>query len=281
MLQDKQTRCERNSCWLRQQSNKTCRTCEKEVAMKNLTNILQSPYTREGIADLLELSKGPVAEKVLNHIYRNDKTYLKTLLTQSEEIRKEFFQRMAFHSDTELCSVVCWCLHQKIIGLLPYPAECMLCLANMLRYYEDKYASAVILRSVLYDYNEGIRMNKLIRKGKHLEQFAWAIMEVQGMEGVYLTFLEKSNNPPIHYHPILDAYTLRQNDEELTNKVYSEFRRRKARWESELMEKAMHPSRVFHWCFTEDEKNRHPFTPMYVFSEGRAEWFQPLNQHFV
>ena len=273
MLQE--TRCERNSCWLRQKSNNPCATCEKEVAMKNLTNILQSPYTRTGIADLLELSKGPVADKVLRHIYKHDKPHLKTLLTQSEEIRKEFFQRMAFHSDTELCAVVCWCMHQKILDLLPYPSECMLCLAHMLRYYEDEYARAVILRNVAHDYNEGIRMNTLIRKGKHLEEFAWAILEVQGMEGVYLNFINKTKYTPIRYHPFLDKYAVQKED------VYTMYRLRKAAWESELLEKAMHPSRVFHWCFTEDEKNRHESIPMYVFSQGRAEWFVSFNQHFV
>ena len=123
-------------------------------------------------------------------------------------------------------------------------------------------------------------MNKLIRKGKHLEQFAWAILEVQGMEGVYLSFIEKTNDIPVRYHPILDAYALRQDDDDLRDKVYTEFRLRKEVWESELLEKAMHPSRVFHWCFTEDEKSRHPHMLSYLFSKGKARWFT-FNQHFV
>lgn len=118
-------------------------------------------------------------------------------------------------------------------------------------------------------------MNTLIRKGKHLEEFAWAILEVQGMEGVYLNFINKTKYTPIRYHPFLDKYAVQKED------VYTMYRLRKAAWESELLEKAMHPSRVFHWCFTEDEKNRHESIPMYVFSQGRAEWFVSFNQHFV
>ena len=169
-----------------------------------------------------------------------------------------FDYRIYTHNETDLCHVYGYYL-RNVDHCTPMPS-CLRCLAHTLRYSKDKYVQSVILRSIVFLYEEGPNMQSIIARAKHtksqaLYEFGLAIVEVQGIYGVFDTYINTIDSPlavKIQAHPLL--HKMLMEDEYLKRRVYARFRARKQVFYEELYAKAWHPSRFMQWCYTEDEK---------------------------
>lgn len=190
--------------------------------------------------------------------------------------QKLFDYRIYTHNETDLCPVYSYYL-RNVDHCTPMPS-CLRCLTHALRYSKDKYVQSVILRSVVM--YEGPNMQSIIARAKNtksaaLYEFGLAIIEVQGIYGVFDTYINMIDIPlavKIQAHPLL--HKLLMEDELLKRRVYARFKARKQVFYEELYAKAWHPSRFMQWCYTEDEKVGMDI-PEYKFQKGAAwniEW---------
>jgi hypothetical protein len=211
-------------------------------------------------------------------------TYAYTLYKKNKVLdflaknQKLFDYRIYTHNETDLCPVYGYYL-RNVDHCTPMPS-CLRCLAHALRYSKDKYAQSVILRSVVFLYEEGPKMQSIVARAKNtksaaLYEFGLAIIEVQGIYGVfdtYINMLDVSLAVKIQQHPLLHKFLM--ESELLKRRVYGIFKARKQVFYEELYAKAWHPSRFMQWCYTEQEKEGMDI-PEYKFQKGAAwniEW---------
>lgn len=187
-----------------------------------------------------------------------------------------FDYRIYTHNDTKLCPVYGYYL-RNVDHCTPMPS-CLRCLANALRYSKDKYVQSLILKSVVFRYEDGPNMQSIIARAKNnqknLYEFGLAIIEVQGIYGVFDTYLELINNIQLavkiqRHYPLLHKNLM--EDELLKRWVYPHFKVRKQIFYEELFAKAYHPSRFMQWCFTEEEKEGMDI-PQYNFQKVGSPW---------
>lgn len=206
--------------------------------------------------------------------YKINKASVLDFITKNQNL---FDYRIYTHNETKLCPVYSYYL-RHVDHCTPMPS-CLRCLAHTLRYSKDKYVQSLILRSVLMRY-EGPNMQSIIARAKNtksqaLYEFGLALIEVQGIYGVfdtYINLLDVSLAVKIQAYPLL--HKLLMEDEFLKRRVYGRFKARKQVFYEELYAKAWHPSRFMQWCYTEDEKVGMDI-PEYKFQKGgpwNIEW---------
>ena len=206
-------------------------------------------------------------------LYKENKASVLDFVTKHQPT---FDYRIYTHNETNLCPVYGYYL-RNTDHCTPMPS-CLRCLAHTLRYSKDKYVQSVILRSVVMR-NEGPNMQSIIARAKNnsksLYEFGLAIIEAQGIYGVFDTYINLLDIPlavKIQAHPLL--HKLLMEDELLKRRIYGRFKARKQVFYEELYAKAWHPSRFMQWCYTEDEKAGMDI-PEYKFQKGgpwNIEW---------
>ena len=218
---------------------------------------------------IMHTSKGENFDNTAYTLYKSNKH--QEFLATFQDI---FNYRIYTHNETNLCPVYSWYVRNSDCSVIP---SCLRCLTHALRYSKDKYVQTLILKSVVIRYEDGPNMQSIVQRAKNLRssslyEFGLAIIETQGIYGVFDTYIERINNIQlavrIQGHPLLHKLLL--TDDILKMRVYREFRARKRIFYEELYAKAWHPSRYMHWCLDEGEK---PVDiPPYVFQDHGSPW---------
>ena len=207
------------------------------------------------------------------HLYNTQRSTLLDFLSTKQNL---FDYRIYTHTETKLCAVYSYYLRQ-VDHCTPIPT-CLRCLAHALRYSKDNYLKSLILKSVVIRYEEGPNLQSIIQRAKNtnpaaLYEFGTAIIEAQGIYGVFDTYIQLIKNVPlavkIQNHPLL--HSLIMEDEFLKECLYRRLKERKHLFNEELFAKAYHPSRFMQWCFTEDEKEGMD-VPQYNFQNVGSPW---------
>jgi len=254
----------KKTCWLPSQG--LCGTCQ----MKKHTDHKELQKSPEW------LKLGDNFDNYAYRLYSTKQAPSETLLTFLSNFQGIFDYRIYAHNETKLCPVFSYYLRHSDLDM-PMPS-CLRCLAHSLRYAKDKYVQSMILRSVVMRYEDGPNMQSIIKKARNanaasLYEFGTAIVEVQGIYGVFDTYIELINNislaVKIQSHPLL--HKLLMQDELLKRRVYNRFKARKCIFYEELYAKAWHPSRFMQWCYTEGEKEGMDI-PSYVFQTKGSPW---------
>ena len=250
----------KKTCWLPNQKD-LCGTCQNaKLADSDFT-------TLERIPETLKFLRGNF-DDIAYSLYSQRKH--QDFLTKFQDI---FQYRIYTHNETKLCPVYGWYLRNSEDSPIP---NCLRCLAHALRYAKDKYVQTTILRCVVMRYEDGPNMQSIVQRATNarspsLYEFGLAIIEAQGIYGVFDTYIERINNiqlaVKIQAHPLLHKLLL--TDEFLKRRVYNIFKARKRIFYEELYAKAWHPSRYMHWCLDEGEKFD---VPPYVFQKIGSPW---------
>lgn len=219
--------------------------------------------------------QGVLASNFDNHVYALYKINKASTLDFLTKNQTTFDYRIYTHNETNLCPVYSYYLRHTD-HCTPMPS-CLRCLAHALRYSKDKYDQSLILKSVVMRYEDGPRLQSIISRAKHtnssaLYEFGLAIIEVQGIYGVFDTYIELLDIPlavKIQAHPLL--HKLLMEDDLLKRRIYGRFKARKLIFYEELYAKAWHPSRFMQWCYTEDEKKGMEI-PDYKFQGSGSPW---------
>ena len=207
-------------------------------------------------------------------LYKENKASVLDFLSKNQTT---FDYRIYTHNETNLCPVYGYYL-RNTDHCTPMPS-CLRCLAHTLRYSNDKYVQGLILKSVVMRYEDGPNMQSIIARAKNnsksLYEFGLAIIEAQGIYGVFDTYINLLDIPlavKIQAYPLL--HKLLMEDELLKKRIYGRFKARKQVFYEELYAKAWHPSRFMQWCYTEEEKEGMDI-PEYKFQKGgpwNIEW---------
>ena len=207
-------------------------------------------------------------------LYKENKASVLDFLSKNQTT---FDYRIYTHNETNLCPVYGYYL-RNTDHCTPMPS-CLRCLAHTLRYSKDKYVQGLILKSVVMRYEDGPNMQSIIARAKNnsksLYEFGLAIIEAQGIYGVFDTYINLLDIPlavKIQAYPLL--HSLLMEDELLKRRIYGRFKARKQVFYEELYAKAWHPSRFMQWCYTEEEKEGMDI-PEYKFQKGgpwNIEW---------
>lgn len=207
-------------------------------------------------------------------LYKENKASVLDFLSKHQNT---FDYRIYTHNETNLCPVYGYYL-RHVDHCTPMPS-CLRCLAHTLRYSKDKYVQGLILKSVVMRYEDGPNMQSIIARAKNnsksLYEFGLAIIEAQGIYGVFDTYINLLDIPlavKIQGYPLL--HSLLMEDELLKRRIYGRFKARKQVFYEELYAKAWHPSRFMQWCYTEEEKEGMDI-PEYKFQKGgpwNIEW---------
>ena len=272
-------------CWLKASKNSLCNTCDSLHNQDVLSSIL-NPFNATALqlhmkkpTHLSIINTYPTFDTFAKLLYKRDKPFLLSYLNTFKE---RLIDRVYTHSNTDLCNVYCWLLHTKseISEELPMPNSCLRCLAHTLR-YGDKYMQSLILKSVVLYYDDGPHIQTLIHRKPSdmaLIEFGSAIIETQGVNGVFGAFLDmiREKTDVIEYlqlHPFLHKTTLSDtNLRTLKQNLYLYFKFRKRIFYEELFVKAYHPSRHMQWCFDEEDKEGFSEIPTYIFTMKKAAW---------
>ena len=208
-------------------------------------------------------------------LYKENKASVLDFLSKNQTT---FDYRIYTHNETNLCPVYGYYL-RNTDHCTPMPS-CLRCLAHTLRYSKDKYVQGLILKSVVMRYEDGPNMQSIIARAKNnsksLYEFGLAIIEAQGIYGVFDTYINLLDIPlavKIQAYPLL--HKLLMEDELLKKRIYGRFKARKQVFYEELYAKAWHPSRFMQWCYTEEEKEGMDI-PEYKFQKGgpwNIEWW--------
>ncbi len=212
----------RKKCWLKKQSNchALCKTCNLTKQKERFNKVLSfdthlritaiKMYTQLEEHDSI-ISFDTNFDRLIRCLLE-DKPFLKEYL--NKHIQK-FIYRMYTHSESEVCDVFCWALHSTNLNL-PLPNSCLRCLSHTLRYSSDKYTKSLILRSIVVYYEDCPNTEKLIKKTyaeNTLYEFGSAIIEEQGIHGVFGTFLDLIKGKDeliskLQLHPLLHKMIL-------------------------------------------------------------------------
>jgi hypothetical protein len=250
----------KKTCWIPSEKD-LCGTCQNAKLADNFTSgkVERTPET-------LKFLRGNF-DNIAYSLYSQRKH--RDFLTKFQDI---FEYRIYTHNETKLCPVYGWYLRNSEDSPMP---NCLRCLAHALRYAKDKYVQTTILRSVVMRY-DGPNMQSIIQRAKNakspsLYEFGTALLEVQGIYGVFDTFIELIDVPlavKIQGHPLL--HKMLMEDELLKLRVYRTFKARKCKFYEELYAKAWHPSRFMQWCLDEGEKSMD--IPQYLFQRIGSPW---------
>ena len=257
----------KKKCWQKEKAGALCGTCEFTKQKEKFNAVLSQNialikiYTNLESLSLAHGDKGSAVDKgsiiardtYFDRLVRrllDDKAFLKDFL---EKNKSRFEYRVYTHSESELCDVVCWALHTAKMDI-PIPNACLKCLAHTLRYSSDKYTRSLILRSVIFSYNDGPKIQTIARRMKKessLYEFGAAIIEQQGGNGVYETYMDVIQDKTqvvsaLNEHPLLHI-TQETQDIHIKQRKLQEFK-------DELMTAAYEPSRAFEWCLAEEDK---------------------------
>lgn len=247
----------KKTCWIPSKKD-LCGTCQN-------AKIADSPLERE--PETLKFLRGNF-DNIAYKLYKSNKH--QEFLTKFNDV---FQYRIYAHNETNLCPVYGWYLRNSEDSPMP---NCLMCLAHALRYAKDKYVQSLILKSVVMLY-DGPNMKSIMARAKHakspaLYEFGLAIIEVQGIYGVFDAYIDLLDIPlavKIQGHPILHKLLL--TDDILKLRVYRQFKARKCKFYEELYAKAWHPSRFMHWCLDTQEKEGMDISP-YLFQKVGSPW---------
>jgi hypothetical protein len=247
----------KKKCWLNKQSNchAMCNTCNLTKQKERFNKVLSQQtkaikmYTQLQEHDSI-ISFDTNFDRLIRCLLE-DKPFLREYL--KKHIQK-FIYRMYTHSESDLCDVFCWALHSTDLDL-PIPNSCLKCLSHTLRYSSDKYTKSLILRSLVVYYDDCPNTENLVKKSneKTLYEFGSAIIEQQGIDGVFGPFLNLIKGKDeliskLQLHPLLHSIS---DTNILKKELYTLFKKKP--FEEELMARAYEPSRVI-WCMTEEDK---------------------------
>ena len=247
----------RKKCWLNKQSNchALCSTCNLTKQKERFEQILDSHISI--IKNYTELQEHDSIISFDTNFDRLTRCLLEDKIALREYLKKhiqKFIYRIYTHSESDICDVVCWALHSTELDL-PIPNSCLKCLSHTLRYSSDKYTKSLILRSLVVYYDDCPNIENLVKKSneKTLYEFGSAIIEQQGIHGVFGPFLELIKGKDeliskLQLHPLL--HSLAHNNA-LKKELYTLFKKKP--FEEELMARAYEPSRVL-WCMDEEDK---------------------------
>ena len=257
----------KKTCWLPSQGE-FCGTCQNAKYADQIRSISNELVPSTKSIQFLRLKDN--FDNLAYSLYRDRKH--QQFLKRFKDL---FDYRIYTHDDTKLCPVYGDYLRNTDEDS-PMP-NCLRCLAHALRYSKDKYVQSLILKSVIVPYIDGPNLQSIIRKAKNANQnslyeFGLAIIEVQGIYGVFDTYIQLLDIPlavKIQAHPLL--HKLLMEDELLKRRIYARFRARKRIFYEELYAKAWHPSRFMQWCYTEDEKKGMEI-PDYKFQKIGSPW---------
>lgn len=290
----------KKTCWL--PAKLLCGSCEYMKKVDEAKSIIDAGQEYPRTADMSFIKAGQNFDNMAYDIYKKDKVALNKFLNRFADV---FNYKIYTHSNTNLCPVFSYYIRQGQ-GSQGHETEtpmpnCLSCLAHVLRYSKDKYVQSLILRSVVF-YQDGPNIQSIVKKATNtnnesglasmgpcplikalispgprsqpLYEFGAAIIEVQGIDGVFDTYIELINNIPLavslQKHPLLHKTLLEQSDV-LKRGIYKLFRHRKRIFYEELYAKAYHPSRFMQWCFTEDQKEGMDISP-YIFQDKGSPW---------
>jgi len=254
----------RKKCWLKKQSNchALCNTCNLNKQKERFNKVLSletkaiKMYTQLQEHDSI-ISFDTNFDRLIRCLLE-DKPFLKEYL--NKHIQK-FIYRIYTHSESDLCDVFCWALHSTDLDL-PIPNSCLKCLSHTLRYSSDKYTKSLILRSIVVYYDDCPNIETIIKKTRDettLYEFGSAIIEEQGIHGVFGTFLDLIKGKDeliskLQLHPLLHKMILSDTSlPTLKKELYRIFTNNKNSFEDELLAIAYEPSRVI-WCIDEEDK---------------------------
>lgn len=270
----------KKKCWQKEKSDSLCGTCEfakqKEMfnailsqniaLVKIYTNLESLTYRANHSSSDSILNRDIYFDRIVRRLL-DDKVFLKEFL---EKYKSRFDYRVYMHSESEMCDVVCWALHTGKMEL-PIPNSCLKCLAHTLRYSPDKYTKNLILRSVIFSYNDGPKIQTIARRMKKessLYEFGLAIIEQQGSNGVYDTYINTIKDKTrvltaLHEHILLHNthnihITHNTHNTDNTHNTHKtntlELKSKIDEFKEELIAATYEPSRVFDWCIAEEDK---------------------------
>ena len=270
-------------CWFPRKSNSNyCYSCEKEKDLAFIeNNITKIPLILSSNEFCRVLHHNDILDRIFKEMYTNHKEYLKTYITNITGTFMEniLILRIKNHVSTDLCPVIAWMLRLKIYPEEIMPEKCFKCCSHILRHSQiNRNLIFYTFRFNPYELRNEFRMKELIKKNENndsiLKEFAYAILETEGNAFIYNDYMKSIKEYIKGNSQELENYILLHNTEfSLENKesIYSICVKRMSIIKDELLAVSMHPSRVFHWCISEDSKKMHNL-PDYVFSEGRAPW---------
>jgi hypothetical protein len=279
----------KKKCWFSPAyKSPLCSSCQKAKNEDSFETRMKGNYI-----DLLTSKEfdscryqGENLDRALRLLYNKHKHFLSCYLKTIENIHigNHLLLRITTHTNTSLCAVIRWMLQEGLYPESLLPHNCLRCASHLIRgnITNDIYFAIHFPMGGV----EHFDMRRLIVKNskniKQLAEVAHAIYEISGDTPVlteyknlvekhisqedHLQFTEELANNPLLHKSILES-------DSVANKkmLYKRFRARKAPFWEELSAKSMHPSRVFQWCMTEDEKKGFD-TPEYIFCSGKAPW---------
>ncbi len=276
-------------CWFSPADNDTlCSSCKKAQSQATLDTLM-----RGNPIDMLArkefstfLTTGDTLDRAMRLLYEKDKKFLSYYLKSIENtyIERHLLLRILSHSNNSLCAVIRWMIQEGLYPDSLLPHACLRCVPHLIRGHitnEIYFGIHFPIGGV-----DNFDMRRLIVKNSknigQLAEVAHAIDEISGAAGPgreyrelleklisqedILLFAETLANSPLLHKSILESDSIADK-----KMLYARFRARKADFWEELHAKSMHPSRVFQWCMTEDEKKGFD-TPEYVFCDGKAPW---------
>jgi len=278
-------------CWLTPVDNSNyCSSCTEAKDYAFIDRQLKENY--KGLPNTVEFmlyySRKDTLQRYLRVLYDTDKTFLESYLKSIENtpVYAYLMMLLSTHANTSLCPIIRW---MATHGLYPVgtvlPHNCLLCTSHIVH----AGITDEVYYAITYPLTEpgSFDLTRLILKNignlALLSRMADAILETSGMSSIYVDYMKlvckylKDQNRKLEFlealntHPLLHKYHLEASDSKEKRALYLRFRKRRYIFFEELMAKSMHPSRVFHWCFSMDEMEGCEFPP-YEFSSGKAEW---------
>ena len=290
-VKDKCSAYKKKSCWFYPVVGGIfCSSCEKAKNKDSFVRLLlEGDYIQ--LLTSKEFSRclyegGDTLDMSLRLLYDKDKKFLRSYLKviETTHIYNDLLLRIITHTNTSLCAVIRWMVQEGLYPESLMPHNCLRCVPHLIRGRITNDIYFAIHFPIGGVDNFDIR-RLIIKNAKNINQLAevaHAIHE-QGEEFpeteyknlVYKTigsqedrfqFTELTDNQPLLHKAILESDSITKK-----KMLYKLFRHRKAPFWEELHAKSMHPSRVFQWCMSEDEKEGFE-TPEYVFCSGKAPW---------
>lgn len=279
----------KKNCWFSPAGNDTlCSSCEKAKNKDSLATLLEGDYIQ--LLTSKEFSRclyeGDTLDKSLRLLYDKNKTFLASYLKviESMHIYKHLLLRITTHTNTSLCAVIRWMVQEGLYPESLMPHNCLRCVPHLIRgritndiYFAIHFPIGGVdnfdIRRLIVKNSKNI--NQLAEVAHAIHEQGEEFPETEYNNLVYKTIVSQEDRfqfaEAIFNNPLLHK-TILESDS-VTNKkmLYKRFRDRKAPFWEELHAKSMHPSRVFQWCMSEDEKEGFE-TPEYVFCSGKAPW---------
>ena len=215
-------------------------------------------------------------------MYMNHKEFLKTYMSNilGTFMENILILRIKNHVSTDLCPVIAWMLRLNIYPEEIMPEKCFKCCSHIMRHSQiNRNLIFYTLHFNPYELRNEFRIKELIKKNANnhsiLKEFAYAVLEIEGNSFIYNDYMKTVEEYTKIETQELENHILLHNTEftpENKYRIYSICSERMAIIKDELLAISMHPSRVFHWCISEDSKKMHNLIPEYVFIQGRAPW---------